>query len=107
MSYLASTVPDMNDAGELEIIVTITGQDGALPHPDRFTTAARHAASKTAVVKEPMFIWPAGKLITSMTIAGVSDEASAVTAVLGVITEALQNLREGTGIGQTAVPHPA
>jgi hypothetical protein len=88
MSYLALIVPGMNDPHRFDIIVTIKREGGILPDPARFVMAARRAASNGAVDGNLMFAWAAEKVITSMAVAGVPDEPSA----LGVVSDALRDL---------------
>ncbi len=91
MSYLRLTVPDMNNFGRFDIIVTIERKGGILSDPARFVMAARRAASNGAVDGDLMFAWTAEKVITGMAVAGVPDESSALTVALSVVSEALRN----------------
>jgi hypothetical protein len=79
----------MNDP-RFNVTVSITQEDGSLPDPDRFTAAARQAASDRPIDGDLMFAWTVRKAITSMAVA-VPDESSAVAVALAVASEALRN----------------
>jgi hypothetical protein len=81
----------MNDFGRFDIIVTIEREGGILADPARFVIAARRAASSRAVDGDLTYAWTAEKLITSMAVAGVPDEPSALAVALSVVSEALRN----------------
>ncbi len=87
MSYPRLIVPDMNDFGRFDIIVTIEREGGILSDPARFVMAARRAASNGAVDGDLMFAWTAEKVITSMAVAGVPDESSALAVALSVVSD--------------------
>lgn len=71
MSCLRLIVPDMNNFGRFDIIVTIEREGEILSDPARFVMAARSAASNGAVDGDLMFAWTAEKVITGMAVAGV------------------------------------
>ena len=90
MSYAALIVPGMNDPRRLDVIVTITREDGNLPDPAKFAVAARHAAAGRAIDGDLMFAYTVRKVITSMAVAGTPDACSAAVVALAVVSEALQ-----------------
>jgi len=73
------------------IIATIKREGGILCDPARFVMAARRAATNGPVCSDLMFAWTAEKVITSMAVAGVPDDSSALAAALNVLSDALRD----------------